>query len=98
MICRARSRKPALLLAVGAYRAAASPACVSEAASAPIDAPNGPNSISKRPQSWASIEPAAFKEPIDNPHRLDWHEWAFLASDWGIVLVLSAGAMRVARR
>jgi hypothetical protein len=100
MICRASSRKLALalLLAVSEHRAAGAPACVSEAASASTGVPNVPTPMANCPGNWASIKPAAFKEPIENPHRLGWREWTFLASGLGVVLILSAGAMRVARR
>ena len=100
MIRRVRDCKVALplLLAVGAYQAAAAPACVSAVASATLVVPNAPTSSSKCPQNWASIKPANFKEPIENPFRLGWLEWTLLASGVGFVFVLSAAAMRVARR
>ena len=100
MIRRVRDCKLALplLLAVGAYQAAAAPACVSALASANIVVSNAPTSNSKCPQNWASIKPADFKEPIENPFRLGWREWTLLASGIGFVFVLSAAAVRVARR
>ena len=100
MIRRVRDCKLALplLLAFGAYQAAAAPVCASAAASATIVVPNAPTSSSKCPQNWASIKPADFKEPIENPFRLGWREWTLLASGVGFVFVLSAAAVRVARR
>ena len=72
MIRRVRDCKLALplLLAVGAYQAGAAPACASTVASATLVVPNAPTSSSKCPQNWASIKPANFKEPIENPFRL----------------------------
>jgi hypothetical protein len=87
----------ALLLAVGAYQAAAAPACVSEAASAAIVVSTVPTSSSECVQSWASIKPADFKEPIENPHSLSWQDWILVLSVPGALVVLAAVAVRLAR-
>lgn len=49
-------------------------------------------------QEWASIKPAAFKEPIENPHRLSWQEWALLASVPAFIVAVATVFFRRSRR
>src|SRR6185312_9963673 len=86
----------ALTLVPGFGDAAAVPACLSAAAaSAASVAPGASTTGSGCDRRGASITPADGKEPIENPHRLGWQEWTFLAATAGSLGLLAAGVIRL---
>lgn len=98
---RVRFRKLVLLLALalGTCDARAAPSCApTKAANLRSVAPNLLPSSSACPGDWASIKPADFKEPIENPSGPSWREWTLLASGLGVIVVFLAVAVRLARR
>jgi hypothetical protein len=87
------------LLTVGACDVDAQRPCAPAVkASAPGGAQLVPASGLGCVQDWASIKPAAFKEPIENPHRLSWQEWTLLTSVPAFIIAVATVFFRCFRR
>jgi len=79
---------------VGAQGPCAPAATASASGRAQFVPASGPGCV----QDWASIKPAAFKEPIENPHRLGWREWTFLTSVAAFIVAVAKAFFRRSRR